>query len=599
MQLRTVAGPFLLLIASSCGSTDDPAEVAGPRSVLLVTIDTLRADHLGCYGYSQAETPNIDSLSARGVRFANVQTVAPITFVAHTSLMTGTIPPHHGVRDNASHRALPELTTLAEVLQGEGFRTGAFTAAFVLDSIYGLDQGFEVYGDVPQLVAQAKSEFEERPGYEVNQEAITWLNKLGKNEQFFLWVHYFEPHTPYPAPENLPKNMLNRPYDAEIAMADRVLGQLLEELRKLNRTDETLVVLTSDHGESRGEHGEETHAFFVYQGVLHIPLILAHPSLPAGRQVLERVSVIDVMPTILELLDVAPPTLPPPAASLMSLVNSEPTEPRPVYFESWTPLLSYGWAPLQGVSLEDMKYIRVPRSELYDLGSDPQETQNLHAQDTPSAKKLSAELTQLLGANENLARAAAARKELSADEREKLASLGYVGTAAAQDPTVTYRDPKDGIERVQIEQRIRTLLDAGNVDQAEAELAKLLRDEPKNPVFNAHLALIRIRQSRHAEAIPYLEICIANGLDNATTHSNMGTCQFFTEDYPAATKSLEEALKQNPKHLVSLFWLGRTHAAAGEKEKARARFEEILKLWGGKPGAMTKQVRGMIAELDG
>lgn len=567
--------------------------------MLLVTIDTLRADRVGCYGYDLAETPNIDALGKRGVRFENAQSVAPITFVAHTSLMTGTIPPHHGVRDNGSHRALPELTTLAEVLDGAGFRTGGFTAAFVLDSIYGLDQGFDEYGDVPRMVATPKSEFEERSGQEVNREAMAFLDRVGKQERFFLWAHYFEPHKPYPPVDQLPAHMKDRPYDAEVAMADRILGQLLRKLEQVGRAEETLVVLTSDHGEMMGEHGEETHTFFVYQAALHIPMIFAHSSLPAGGVVTERVSLVDVMPTILELLDVSPTPTPPPGGSLVSLMRGEaPVHQRSTYFESWTPLLNYGWAPLQGVAEGDLKYIRVPRPELYRLNSDPGEKTNLFAQDPEAANRLAASLDRLLAENEDLARAARAEREMSAEERQRMASLGYTGTAAATNPEVTLRDPKDGIARIQKEQKVRNFLDTDQQEQAAALLDELLDEDPDNPVFNAHYGLLRMKQNRHSEAIPYLKRAIASGLDNATTRSNLGTCEMKVGNLESAKLELNEALKQNPKHLISLFWLGRTHAAAGEKVEAKAAFEKILELWDGGDGALTTQVRQFIAELD-
>ncbi len=592
-----VLGTLGLFLFSSCGS-EPVLEVEEPRNLLLVTIDTLRADRLGCYGYSGAETPRIDALASRGVRFENAQSVAPITMVAHTSLMTGTIPPHHGVRDNGSHRALPELTTLAEVLSAAKFRTAGFTAAFVLDSIYGLDQGFETYGDVPQRQATPTSEFEERPGHEVNLEAMTWLDRLNKDERFFLWVHYFEPHLPYPPIEDLPAKFRARPYDAEIAMADRILGQLLDRLKELGHMNDTLIVVTSDHGESLGEHGEETHSFFVYQGVLHIPLIMAHPSLPQGKLVADRVSLVDVMPTILELLDVAPPATPPPGNSLLPLMQGSQAEPRPVYFESWVSLLSYGWAPLQGVAVEDQKFIQVPRPELYQLDRDPTESHNLYAEDPASAKILSDTLERLLEQNEDLARIARARREMSAEERGKLASLGYTGSAAGSEPEITLRDPKDGIDRIQKEQSIRKLIDSNQTDLAIKALFELLGEDPRNPVFNAHLGLLYMAQNRHGEAIPPLLLAIDNGLDNATTRSNLGTCYMKVARYQAAKTELYEALQQNPKHLISLFWLARTHAALDEKQEARQRFEEILELWDGGEGPLTQQVRQFIAELD-
>lgn len=596
MRFFPFATATLFTLLAACGSKGEP-EAEGPKSLLLVTIDTLRADRVGCYGYSKAETPNLDALAKRGVRFAQAQSVAPITFVAHTSLMTGTIPPHHGARDNGSHRALPELTTLAEVLRDQGYRTGAFTAAFVLDSIYGLDQGFEVYGDVPQRAAQPTSEFEERPGHEVNREALTWLRKLGKDERFFLWVHYFEPHLPYPPAADLPASFRDRPYDYEVSVADKVLGQVLAELHRGGRMQDTLVAVTSDHGEMFGEHGEETHSFFAYQGVLHVPLILAHSSLPAGRVVDERISMIDVMPTLLELLDVAPADTPPPGQSLAALMRGEAGGQRPVYFESWTPLLSYGWAPIQGVCLDDQKYIRVPRPELYELSNDPGETNNLYAADPESANRLAAALDEVLAANEDSARAARAKREMSAEERQRLANLGYTGTAADSDPELTLNDPKDGIERIQKEQRVRNLLDRGDQVAAEKGLKELLELDPNNPIFNAHLGHLRMQQNRHAEGIPHLERAIKSGLDNATTRSNLGTCFHKIGEYDKATTELNEALEQNPKHLISLFWLGRNHAAAGDKTTAKATFEKILELWDGGEGALTEQVRSFIREL--
>jgi len=590
---------FCTLSLGSCAEEPAPSPWEPAQNLLLVTIDTLRADRLGCYGYELAETPNIDALAAGGVRFEEVQSVAPITMVAHTSLMTGTVPPHHGVRDNASHRALPELTTLAEVLRAEGFRTGAFVSAFVLDSIYGLDQGFEVYGDVPQRVPQPTSEFEERPGQEVNQEAVAWLRRLGPDERFFVWVHYFEPHQPHPRPAELPPHLRERPYDADVALADRVLGQLLGLLEESGHRDDTLIVLTSDHGESLGQHGEETHGFFAYQPVLRVPLVLAHEDLDAGRVVKDRVSLIDVLPTVLELLHVVPPPVPEPARSLLPLLRGEELPPRPTYFESWVPMLSYGWAPLQGVAEGDLKYIRAPRPELYELASDPGEETNLHSTRAEEARTLARSLEELLAENEDRARGERAKRELSGEERQRLAELGYTGTAAAAEPELTLRDPKDGIERIRKEQLARGLLDEGQLEPAAGLLNELLAEEPENPVFNAHLGLLRMLQSRHAEAIPHLEEAIQGGLDNATTRSNLGTSFLKVDRHADAVRELREALEQNPKHLVSWFWLGRTHLAAGQKPEARKCFEQILELWDGPEGAMTEQVRGYLRQLGG
>ena len=587
----------LTALLAACSSGDDASEVAAPRSLLLVTIDTLRADRVGCYGYELAQTPVLDDLARRGVRCANTSAVAPLTFPAHTSLMTGVLPPAHGARDNGSHRAVPELQTLAETLSDAGLRTAGFTAAFVLDSIYGLDQGFEVYGDVPQREAVPTAEFEERPASEVNAEAIAWLDGLSADEPYFLWVHYFEPHLPYPPAESLPPSLRERPYDAEVAAADRALGDLLAHVEGLGRLDETLVVVTSDHGESLGEHGEATHSFFVYEGVLHVPLLFVHPSLPAGAVLEARTSAVDVYPTALELLGLPGVHATPPGASLAAALRGAELEARPVYFESLYPLLNYGWAPLQGVRSGDLKFIRAPRPELFDLANDPDELANLYAERPDDARRLAAELEAVLDANQDAERGAAAKRSMSADERQILASLGYTGTAAAMDVEVTLRDPKDGVERMKQELLIRDLMDAGRSEEARSAISELLADDPENPLFNTHMGLLFMRTGQHAEAIPYFERAIASGFDNATTYSNLATCCHFTKDYPRATELFQVALEKNPKHLLSHWWLAQTHVALGETAAARRQLEAILELKDGPEDETTRQVEAQLEEL--
>lgn len=597
MRILSLAPLLAAALVVACGSEPTAPEAAPPRSLLLVTIDTLRADRVGCYGYELARTPVLDDLARRGVRCANTSAVAPLTFPAHTSLMTGMLPPAHGARDNGSHRAVPELQTLAETLSAAGLRTAGFAAAFVLDSIYGLDQGFEVYGDVPQRTAVPTAEFEERTAEEVNAEATAWLDGLAADEPFFLWVHYFEPHLPYPAPETLPEALRERPYDAEVAAADRALGELLGHLDAIGRRDETLVVVTSDHGESLGEHGEASHSFFVYEGVLHVPLLFAHASLPAGAVLDARTSTVDVFPTALELLGLPGAHATPPGASLAAALRGAELEERPVYFESLYPLLNYGWAPLQGVRSGDLKFIRAPRPELFDIAADPGELANLYAERPDDARRLAAELEAVLEANQDAERAAAAKRKMSADERQILASLGYTGTAAARDVEVTLRDPKDGLARMKQELRIRELMDAGRSEDARNAIAELLADDPENPLFNTHMGLLFMRTSQHAEAIPFFERAVASGFDNATTISNLAICFQFTNDYAKAQELLLLALEENPKHLPSRWWLAQNHLSLGETSAARTQLETILELWDGPEDETTRQVRSLLEEL--
>ena len=282
--------------------------------MLLVSIDTLRADRLGSYGYAAAETPRLDALAARGLRFAQATTVIPLTLPAHSSLMTGTFPAHHGVRDNGGFYLAEEQVTLAEVLSERGYRTGGFIAAFVLDGRWGIGQGFGRYFDDFDLDGYEQAagmDAIQRPGSTVVDQALEWLD-ADRDQKFFAWVHLYDPHTPYEAPEpyrvRFPRTASGA-YDAEIAVADTQLGRLLDKLQVDGRLDETLVVVLSDHGEMLGEHGEHTHGFFIYDAAVHIPLIIAGPGVPA-RVVPNQVRIVDVMPTVLDLLgEPAPPAV--------------------------------------------------------------------------------------------------------------------------------------------------------------------------------------------------------------------------------------------------------------------------------------------------
>src|SRR5262245_37073788 len=281
-----------------------------PRHVLLVSLDTTRADHLGCYGYEAAQTPRLDALAGSGLRFAQATTVMPLTLPAHASLMTGTFPGTHGVRDNGGFYVPDDQRTLAEVLRERGYRTGGFISAFVLDSRWGIQQGFERYFDEFDL-----SKYEgvgmdavQRPGGEVVDKALEWL-AADREKPFFAWVHLYDPHAPYEAPEpfrsRFPRNMQGA-YDAEVAYADSLVGRLLDSLASDGRLAETLVVVVGDHGESLGEHEEQSHGFFIYDADVHIPLILAGPGVPE-RVVNDQVRIVDVMPTVLDLLGVEAP----------------------------------------------------------------------------------------------------------------------------------------------------------------------------------------------------------------------------------------------------------------------------------------------------
>ena len=285
---------------------------AGPRSVLLISIDTLRADRLGSYGYAGAATPVLDGLAARGLRFARAATTVPLTLPAHTSLMTGTFPSFNGVRDNGSFYADDKLTTIAETLQARGYRTGAFVAAFVLDRRWGLAQGFDHFFDdfdLSRFEMSAGLDAAQRPGPEVIDKTVAWLDD-DRNRPFFAWVHLYDPHSPYAPPEPYRSRFpatAQGAYDGEVAATDAQVGRLLQHLEASGRLASTLVVVVGDHGESLGEHGEQQHGFFVYDAAVRIPLIMAGPGVPS-RVITEQVRIVDVMPTVLAALSLETPS---------------------------------------------------------------------------------------------------------------------------------------------------------------------------------------------------------------------------------------------------------------------------------------------------
>ncbi len=414
-----------------------PQALAAGSNVLLISIDTLRADRLGCYGYEKATTPVLDRLASESARFENAFSPVPLTLPAHASLLTGTYPIYHGVRDNSGF-VLPEgRTTLAEVLRGEGYRTGAFVGAFVLDSKFGLGQGFERYFDDFDL-----SELETvSPGYvqrradEVVAETLRWLG--GDDDRpFFAWVHLYDPHDPYTPPQPYAAAHPGRPYDGEVAFTDHQIGVLLEGLRKMGRYEDTLIVVVADHGESLGEHGEQKHGLFVYNATQQVPLLVRLPGASGSAQVVsEPVSLVDVLPTILQLLEIGRARTPEaqgrPLGSL--LLGKSPPPAADLYAESLYANRQFGWSPLRALYSGGYKYIQAPEPELYDLRQDFAEGRNL----APSNQALARRLEQKLGAFErrfagNTEAASGARPD--AETLQKLQSLGYLATAGGEAP---------------------------------------------------------------------------------------------------------------------------------------------------------------------
>lgn len=428
------------LLGAGCGR-------GGSLNILLVTLDTTRADHLRCYGHPTVETPHLDRLAREGILFEWGLAHAPLTLPSHCSIMTGLTPMAHGVRNNSTQRLGDDATTLAEMLAGRGYDTAAFVGAYVLHPVFGLAQGFAAYdADFSGGKAENDFHFVERSAAQVTDAAVRWVEERRGHAPFFIWVHYYDAHMDYTPPSPFRERYAQNPYDGEIAYIDWQLGRLLESLETRGEFARTLVWVVGDHGESLGEHGELSHGFYLYDSLLRVPYIVSHPESRGGdpparwrpRRVEAPVESIDIFPTLAALTG-EPPSHAVEGRSLLALLDGRAEPARASYAEAMAPLLVQGWAPLRSVRLQNSKYIRAPVPELYDCDADPRELRNLAAERPGDLARMAGELDRLV---ERAAEAAVRAGEagVSEAERQKLASLGYLQTDAAA-PAATELDP--------------------------------------------------------------------------------------------------------------------------------------------------------------
>jgi arylsulfatase A-like enzyme/cytochrome c-type biogenesis protein CcmH/NrfG len=538
---RLVLSVGVSLAASACGP--QPATDA-PPSVLLVTLDTTRADHLGCYGAAFASTPNLDQLARDGVRFDHALSPVPLTLPSHASILTGRVPRRHGVRNNALFRLGPEPAVLAGELQRHGYRTAAFVSAVVLDRITGLDRGFEHYDDSVRIGSRQAFNYKERAASQTNGAVFEYLETL--TEPFFLWVHYFDPHLPFDPPEPFRGRFPNRPYDGEIAFMDQQFGSLLQQIR--NKTDSVLVVVAGDHGEGLGQHGEEAHGVFVYQATQHIPLIVAGPGVPRGEVVQTRVGLVDVAPTVLELLGL--PGLPDiDGRSVAPLLRGRELTSAEYELESLFPLFAYGWAPVRALVAGEYKYVDAPRSELYRLSQDPEESVDL----IESQPRIAFEMADdLLALTEDDVVGMPEDDPALAEQKRRLESLGYLGgsgTVAGEEVI----DPKDGIAWIADLQAGRRAYQTGRPEEGIEPLERLLSHNPNNVPGLLALGICYMGVGQPARAVALNRRALEIRPDDAQAHFNLANAlTFLAETRPAmfaeARVHYDRALELNPRY---------------------------------------------------
>jgi arylsulfatase A-like enzyme/tetratricopeptide (TPR) repeat protein len=563
-------------------------------NLLLVTIDTLRADHVGVYGAAGARTPSLDALAARGVRFEHAQSPVPMTGPSHATILTGLYPPVHGVRDNVVFSLDARHQTLATLLKAQGYRTAAFVGAYPVAAAFGFRQGFDTFSEdfkdspIPGAGAQ-------RPASDVVDATLAWLAAPGDGPTF-VWMHLYDPHAPYDPPEPYRTQFAGRPYDGEIAYADAQLGRVFDWLRSSGHDRDTVVAVLSDHGESLGEHGEMTHAVLLYEATLHVPLLLAGPNVPPGLTVPARVTTVDVAPTLLRLLGLTPP----PAMTgrdLRPALRGERLPTEPLYAESLFGRLNCRWSSLRAWTTDDWKLVDGSRAELFHLSEDPGETRDRAAEEAPRVERMRAALQAAvakMAPTGDQARTAT----ITPDQEATLKSLGYVGGSggggALDEPGLP--DPRD---RVQFYERMQIILRAQNIplERASAEAVAIAEADPGNPFAQTTVASLAYRAGHLAAAARAYRRSLELDPDRPAVRQNYGKLLREMDRLQDSEKELRLALEQtDASDRRTRSSLAETLTLVGKTEEAGRLIGDLLQSEPGDPEALAAKGRLLAAQ---
>jgi arylsulfatase A-like enzyme/Tfp pilus assembly protein PilF len=576
MDSKAFAALVCIVVAGCGASADEPV-----ANVILVTLDTTRADVLSCYGGSTEATPVLGALARESLVFDAARAVAPLTAPSHASMLTGLVPPRHAVRDNGIARLPAAATTLAERARAAGLSTAAFVSALVLDRSFGFDQGFDVYDQPPRPDEQTSSHYVERDAHATLAAATRWLEKRRADERFFLWIHLFDAHVPYQPPPDCLARAGGDPYRGEVAFVDRELGTFLDTLRARALLETSLLVVVGDHGESLGEHGEPTHSAFCYDATLRVPLLLRHP---AGRRAGERsnavVSVVDVFPTALAALGLGVAANEIASADALDGVDLfAPLDPeRSVYCESYAGYLNYGWSPLAGVVDARHKYLASAEDELFDLAHDPREQKNRASAEPELVRGMRAALATWFG------RPALAPEAFGATP-EAIAELRKLGYAASGDARMVLPTPLEPTDRPAPAARAAELepllhanaaLDGGDAAEAARLLAPILAANPRHALARDLAALAALSLGDFARAKELLLQRLALGLERADTRINLAiACERLGDD-ERAEREWRRAHELDPLNRQALTGLAALAERLGRTQEAaewRARLQ--------------------------
>ena len=598
--LKYPAVIFLLsLLLCSCSQQeielpDAPKNtLRSDTNVLLITLDTLRWDHLGTYGKADISTPHIDGLAARGIQFNQAIAQIPLTTPSHASILTGTYPQVHKIRDIGGFTLAEDVPTLATITQKAEFETAAFVAASVLHRRYGLNVGFRTYEDdmagdkdsdkLPGVVAEVGGDV-------ITDRAIEWLTSLGKPKSpkpFFLWVHYYDPHFPYDPPQPFREQYADDPYSGEVAFTDQQVGRLFEFMDSLGLMERTLVVLLSDHGESLGEHGEFTHGVFLYDSTMHIPMIIAGPDIPQGKVVEQQVRSIDVMPTVMDYLGLSTGDKVQGASLLPAMKEGRRVRTHYCYMETLYPRTQMRWAELRGMRTDDWKLIIAPESELYDLQQDVDESNNVAGLFQPEADRLQKQIWEINGPPGSWGTIEA--QPLDEQTQEELRSLGYVSAGGARELIFdgTGVDPKLRVHVLSELEHATDLMNKDRFVEAVPLLQNISREDPGNPLIYQHLGMCLQNNQQFEKARDVYLQAIENKADTDRTYTELGEvyirlAQQISQSekrlqyMELAVRNLRKSSEINPSNLDNLGNLANAYLELGRIEDAEGAAKAIL-----------------------
>ncbi len=593
----------VFLISTLIAPTACEKEAEGPN-VLLIIIDTLRPDYLGCYGSGLSKTPNVDRLAAGGVRFDLCVTTAPVTLPSVTGILSSSYPPYHGVRDNALFKVDPSLDTIAEVFRDEGYSTAAVVGAYVLAEVTGIDQGFDYfdsdfsgnYKDESSLLPERADEVSrtQRRAAEVTELAVKWLQEC--DSPFFLTVHYFDPHGPYDPPPLYMQRHPENKYLGEVEYTDENLGPLIEAAEAAAGEEDLIIALVADHGEGLGMHSEDTHGFFIYDSTVLVPFIVYYPGVvPPGIATPKQVSTVDVAPTLLDLAGLPAPSSwqglsQGPLIALRPMDESLPgssrtlLEARPCYVETYRTRHTYNWSELVGLRHSGWKLVRAPRPELYNVAKDMSEEENLYELRPDIVAQMDAVLDSLIQAHSGPLSEQGPIEDIDQETVDKLEALGYV-MPSGKPPSGPLPDPKDEIAGVNsrfnsrdIVKKARRMINEGDLEGAEEALKKALELDPRNAVAYHDLGIVYYNQGDLERAVPLIEEAARLSPTSHIPRQHLGGIYLEMERYQDALTVLETAAVLSPDNVDVLMGYGTALQKTNDVKRALQQYQKVIEL---------------------